>query len=317
VVGVAKRVAASILSIGTPAVMNRPTSEPCQDPDTLQSRFSPLGMALVVGEVGSAGDMQPVEDAPDALACLVEMGQVGALEGGDDRLLHGSQGRCGLLCGREESAFRERSRKQVFHEGHDPLIGKELELLQVGGEGFDARTILHRMGRLFGEGSWIDCAAVRTGAGLCLVLGDHEFERRQIKDLMRLGRLWEDFCQGSTTLLADLTTMHHDGIRIIHPLQGVSGMSFLSSGRASALGALGLGLGFVKAVGGGRFTGVVAVLSETVFELFDALGEEVDAVLERGNNRDDRVGALVVECLDLFLREHIRHYEAGCSKIAD
>ena len=94
-------------------------------------------------------------------------------------------------------------------------------------------------------------------------------------------------------------------------------MAFLASGGTATLLALGLWVRFVEAVGGGRFARVVAVLCETVFELLDAQAEDPDGVLEGGNLRDDRVGSLIVESVDLFACAHIGQYERCDSKIAD
>src|SRR5579859_2766543 len=98
--------------------------------------------------------------------------------------------------------------------------------------------------------------------------------------------------------------MHHNMIGCSGELQGASGMPLLPSRGAATFAAQGLGIRFLEAVGGGGLAGVVAVLAETVFELFDAQAEETHSVLEGVNHLYNGVGSQIIEGLDLFAREH-------------
>jgi hypothetical protein len=188
---------------------------------------------------------------------------------------------------------------------------------QIGGEGFDARTVLDRLGDLLRKGDAIGGATGGTGAGGALVFGDFQRKRRQFQDLTTLDVCGEDAFEGGSTALTYLGAMHDDDIGGVRKLQSASGMALLASGGTAALVALGLGVGFLEAIGGRGLAGVVAVLAETVFELLDAQGQERDGVLERGEHLKDGVGSLIVESLELFACEHVGLYEACHSKIPD
>ena len=135
------------------------------------------------------------------------------------------------------------------------------------------------------------------------MFGDHQRQGRQIKDLTTLGGAGSDLRKRSPASLANLRVMDHGGIGLVSELQGSSGMSPLSSRGTLALAAL--GLGFLKPIGGGGLTGVMAIFAETIFELFDACGEDLDRVLEGVHQINNGVGSLVIEGLNVFSRQHI------------
>ena len=92
-------------------------------------------------------------------------------------------------------------------------------------------------------------------------------------------------------------------------------MSSPRFGKAAAFAALGLGVGFLKPVEGWGIAGVVAVLTEAVFELFNAQSEDAGDILESVDHGKDGIGSLIVEGLEFFARQHNGLYEQEAPKI--
>jgi hypothetical protein len=106
--------------------------------------------------------------------------------------------------------------------------------------------------------------------GLGLVFSDFYLDFGQIENLAHLKVAGFHIFQASVTTDALPDPMHFDAVRIGYHFQSMPGMSWLTTAFPTVAFAQALGRRFVQAIAGGRFTTIVAILGQTIFECIDS-----------------------------------------------
>jgi hypothetical protein len=152
---------AGVGKIGTPAVMYRCSPEVGKYPDIVYRLASPLVVGAVTGEPLGRGDMQPLPFPVHPYAGLVEVGNGGVDNLPLDLIFYRLQYlACGHVCV-DQGSLAELVAEQIVKQLACALVGKQLVLAQVDGDSSQARTVLHRLGDIFGE----SCLVLASASG--------------------------------------------------------------------------------------------------------------------------------------------------------
>ena len=213
--------------------------------------------------------VQPVQAAGGAYAGLVETRDPGlGRQIADQRIdrfqpsgaIGGKVGQCAFAeCG---------AGKEVAHDLGEPVERQQLVLLEIDGHTLDAQAVLHGS-RDLGRKRGAVKASAGTGFDFGLMLGDFQLRLGQIEDLTANDAIRRLVGQRATTTRAAADWVLHRAIRLLHHVQCLTRMAWLTAGGPSTGRAQTLRLGFAQPVGGRRFAAVVGVLGELLLERLD------------------------------------------------
>ena len=282
---IAQRVWAIIFQVGTPAVMHGSACKVRQSPD-LPGRFgSSFRVRSVMCQLRGAGDVQPLPTPIDIDPGLVKMGQRRACH----RLLdHGfdiNQRSLAQTESRRERCFRDGLIKQLCQDLTSAPPGKQMLGAQIESHSFDSCAILRPSQDLGREVSNI---ALTTPGAVCdghAMFSHFQLQGRNVKDLPAFSsECASDFLKQSAAACALMRCVPDDPIWNWHQLERGSWMARLSTRFFGARLAQASGLLF-KGITCWRLAAVMAVLSQTIFKLFNPCCQKSNLLLLLADER--------------------------------
>ena len=233
---------------------------------------APFGMHPVEGQLRRRSHVQPVQRPCHAPAALVQMDHRRLRDLAGQHLSERLQLRKDPLISRHQRPHTQGLPEEIFAQLRQPIIRQQLLLVQIHHQALKARPILHRRT----HPRWKLRAHLRVTTRTTLDLGPvfrHlQRARRQIEDLAALV-VQHRFPARTTSaaLRTNCQRMNLNMVWLFNPSQGLTWVSGLAPGPATAAGAQTLGARFLQPVAGRRLVAVRAVLGQAPLQVFQPL----------------------------------------------
>ena len=229
----------------------------------------PFGMGMVVGQLGCAGDMQPLQPPLDTQAALIEMDD----RGGEELLLDARPTDLGagnqLTVVGDDDRLRGRLSVEIGQQLGRARQRYQLIVVQIAGLRFQTRTILSRLAHAGRKCSLHAPATARTLLDLCLMLCHFDANRRYVEHLPFHLTHGSHRLQLCLALRATRQRMEDDMVRFLHLRQSLTFVTRLPPARSLARLTQTLAAALLQTVAARRLAAVATIFRQLILQFLD------------------------------------------------